>query len=161
MDGITVKVDGLENIRRALLELPPAIARKHLAKAVAHGAGIVVDAAKLAAPVYTGPVIKGHPPPGTLKKSIKKFYARRRSSRTAICYYVGVVHGKSQQNKKTKDGTVNVDAYYWRFVEFGTLNMPPRPFMRPAFQSSWQTSLDVIRTTLADGLQVETRLLKK
>ncbi|EFF2220359.1 hypothetical protein B9S95_004306 [Escherichia coli] len=25
------------------------------------------------------------------------------------------------------------NAFYWRFVEMGTVNMPPHPFVRPAF----------------------------
>ncbi|EIP2331113.1 HK97 gp10 family phage protein, partial [Escherichia coli] len=35
------------------------------------------------------------------------------------------------------DNTMKVDnprnAFYWRFVEMGTVNMPPHPFVRPAF----------------------------
>jgi HK97 gp10 family phage protein len=29
-------------------------------------------------------------------------------------------------------GITDADAYYWRFVEFGTINMAARPFFRPA-----------------------------
>ncbi len=35
------------------------------------------------------------------------------------------------------DNTMKADnprnAFYWRFVEMGTVNMPPHPFVRPAF----------------------------
>ena len=33
-------------------------------------------------------------------------------------------------------------AYFWRFIEFGTSKMNMRPFMRPAFESAKQAALD-------------------
>lgn len=45
-------------------------------------------------------------------------------------------------NARSDDGSVAVSvgpaptAYYGRFVEFGTINMSARPFLRPAFDST-------------------------
>jgi HK97 gp10 family phage protein len=48
-------------------------------------------------------------------------------------YVVGVRHGKkrSKQQKADED-----DPWYWWFHEFGTVKMPARPFITPAFESA-------------------------
>lgn len=35
--------------------------------------------------------------------------------------------------------------YYWRFVEFGTVNKPARPFFRPAAEAEQETFVERIR----------------
>ncbi len=48
------------------------------------------------------------------------------------CAYPGV-----NPDTGNSDNTMKADnprnAFYWRFVEMGTVNMPPHPFVRPAF----------------------------
>lgn len=40
--------------------------------------------------------------------------------------------GNSDNSMKANDRR---NAFYWRFVEMGTVNMPPHPFVRPAFDT--------------------------
>ena len=46
----------------------------------------------------------------------------------------GTAIGKVQITGKDKDGMSNAQKSLW--IEFGTKNMPPRPFVRPAVKSS-------------------------
>lgn len=39
-------------------------------------------------------------------------------------------------------------AFYWRFLEFGTVKMPARPFMRPAFDARREDALNKMREVL-------------
>jgi HK97 gp10 family phage protein len=47
------------------------------------------------------------------------------------------------------------DAFYWRFLEFGTVKMAARPFMRPAFDVSSQQALSLITNKLAAEVEKE------
>jgi len=51
----------------------------------------------------------------------------------------------------------DVDAYYWRFVEFGTAKMAARPFMRPAFEAKKGDALEAIKGRLADRIKTYER----
>lgn len=42
----------------------------------------------------------------------------------------------------------NTDVYYWRFLEFGTVNSPAKPFLRPALYNN----IDGITTEFVDRL---------
>lgn len=41
--------------------------------------------------------------------------------------------GNSDNSMKASDPR---NAFYWRFVELGTINMPAHPFIRPAFDTT-------------------------
>ena len=53
--------------------------------------------------------------------------------------------------KKNAEG----DAFYWRFVEFGTSKMSARPFIRPAFESMKQTALAAMKKRFGQKLSEE------
>jgi HK97 gp10 family phage protein len=149
----TVKVEGLAELHRKLLELPARIERNVVRRAVYAGAAVIRDDMRERAPIYTGEVSEGHPPPGTLKKSIYVKYIPEKSRGGRTVYYVGVRHGKSRQHVGKKD--INRDAYYFRFIEFGTEKMAAQPFMRPAFDSKQGAALGAIKDTLASGISDE------
>lgn len=149
MSSVTIHVDGLRELERKLLDLPDKVNRRVLAKAVSNGAALVRDEMRTLAPLYTGPVSTGHPPPGTLKKAV--FMSHSRTSHLGYeAFVVGVRHGKQRQH--VGKGDKNMDAYYFRFVEFGTVKMPARPFMRPAFDHKKAAALEAIKTGLAEGI---------
>jgi HK97 gp10 family phage protein len=50
------------------------------------------------------------------------------------------------------------DFYYWKFVEFGTSKMPPRSFMRAAFEANKDALVNIAREKLAAGVA---RIVKK
>lgn len=156
----TVTITGLKELSDALKELPNRIARNALRQSVYAGAKVIRDEAKTKAPVYTGPVSAGHPPPGTLKRSIIMKQIPEKSSLVQQTFYVAVRHGKKYQ-RQGKKGTLSQDAFYWRFIEFGTVKMPARPFMRPAFESKKQLAVDAIKARLATRIEEEANKLAR
>lgn len=148
--SVTVHIEGLAELQRRLLELPARVERHVVHKAVAAGGRLIRDEARARAPVYTGDVAKGHPPPGTLKRAIWTKYIPERSKNGLTTYFVGVLHGKKMQKRGKKQ--VNLDAYYWWFVEFGTVKMPAHPFMRPAFDARESAAANAIIDELRQGI---------
>lgn len=69
-------------------------------------------------PATTGASVWTARKPGTLKSSIR----------------VTRLHGDPKQNIRVYAG--NFLAYYARFVEYGTVKMKAKPFLRPAFNSA-------------------------
>lgn len=49
-------------------------------------------------------------------------------------------------------GLISKDAYYWRFVEFGTVRIPARPFFRPAAEAEADP---YVRAMAAIGPRIE------
>lgn len=179
MSAITVQVQGLPELQRALANLSAKIERRYVYVATAAAAGVVKNAVIAAAPVYHGEVSDGHPPPGTLKRAISIGRARG-LGRGVVGYYVYVKSGKKEALKKK--GT---DAYYWRWVEFGHYAtgrrrlknrargkatsfaryietgsvhyVPPNPFMRSAFDANWRAALDRFTDKLGSQLRTDLR----
>ncbi len=83
----------------------PAVVRTHASSAVAASSFAIAQSARALAPVATG----------TLRANII-------SSRV-----VGGLTGSV--------GLASKEAFYWRFVEYGTVNAPARPFFRPAAET--------------------------
>lgn len=152
-----VNISGLRELQAALKELPDRVAKNALRASVYAGAKIVRDDAKQRAPIFTGPVSQGHPPPGTLKKAVIMKQIPEQSGKFRQTFYVAVRHGKKYQKVGKKE--INRDAFYWRFVEFGTANMAARPFMRPAFESQKLAAVEAIKAKLADRIEEEAQKL--
>lgn len=151
-------VKGLRELSDALRQLPDRIARNALRQSVAAGAAVIRKDAQSRAPVASPPLPSGAPPPGTLKRSVVTRYARELSNQVSQTYTVGVRHGKKYR-KQGKKGTLSQDAYYWRWVEFGTVKMRARPFLRPAFEANKQLAVQVIAQYLAKRIPEEAATL--
>lgn len=106
-------VTGLEEVRQTLGELAPRVATNLMRTVVQDIASSIAKEAKAAAPVRSG----------GLKKAIKA--QRRRSSRD---------NPQSQVKANAKNTDKGVDAFYWKFIEFGTRKMQARPFIAPIKQ---------------------------
>jgi len=132
-DGISMHIDGLQELERKLIEMGPKLARNGLRAAVSAGARVVTAEAKVRVPVDSG----------TMRRAIYSKQIREESGDSQQTFYVGVRHGKKEQKK-------NRDAYYFPFVEFGTEKMAARPFMRPAFESTKEKSVGAIKDKLAE-----------
>jgi HK97 gp10 family phage protein len=100
---------------RRALASAPELARVHASSAVATSTFAVAQRARSLVPVDTG----------TLKASID-------TSRT-----VSGLTGRV--------GLSGNDAFYWRFVEYGTVKMPARPFFRTAAELERNAFIDRFR----------------
>ena len=156
----SVQVQGLDQLAKALRELPQRVARNGLRAAVYAGAKVIRDEAKLHAPVATGNLGANQPPPGTLKRSVIMKQIPELSGAQKQTFYVTVRHGKTYR-KQAKKGNLSQDAWYWRFVEFGTVKMSARPFLRPAFDMKKHEAVTAIKTRLAQRIEQAAQELKK
>ncbi len=142
---VNIQIDGLAELKARLARLPQAIQTKIAKGMVATGAAVFKDEAIRLAPEYTGTVQAGHPPPGTLKKAIYQQRLKEESVGTREAWRVSVYRGKEDK----KNG---VDAYYAAMVEYGTVNMAARPYMRPAFELQRENAARVMGTYLTVAL---------
>jgi HK97 gp10 family phage protein len=150
-----MNVAGLKELQDSLKQLPDNIARNVLRGSVNAGASVIANEAKAKAPVYTGPVSEGHPPPGTLKRSIVQKQIKELSNLLQQTFFVTVRRGKKYQ-KQGKGGNLSQDAFYAAWVEWGTAKMmPARPFMRPAFESKKEAAVEAIKDYLAKRIPLE------
>lgn len=102
-----------------------------LRQAAIAGARVIFDEVKLRAPVGdTTYERKGSPHiPGTLKNSIIIAYDKEVSLEGKIASYIV---------------TWSKDAFYGRFLEYGTSKMAAQPFLRPSHDAKKQTAADAV-----------------
>lgn len=150
-------VQGLDGLLDALKALPPEIASKNggpARAALAKAAKIIRDDARLRVPVDTG--------------AVKANIVMKRDSRPDRFgvnerYTVGVRGGSlstySNTKRNRRKGVVGKKyekqstTFYWRFLEFGTVRAPARPFLRPAFESNHAKAMTAIVETMAKGIE--------
>jgi HK97 gp10 family phage protein len=130
MAGEVVRIEGLDELKRKLAEVPKAMRKRVLRNALAAGAREVRDVAKRNAPVMTlGTSLKApYRKPGTVKQAIRVRTSKADRRAGDVGVFVNVRPAKSgQRGAKTPN-----DPFYWRFLEFGTRKMPARPFLQRA-----------------------------
>ena len=98
---------------------------------------VLRDATRSGAEVFRQEIVDNAPErTGKLKKNVVVVTqkARRRGDISSGVHIRGVNPrtGNSDNTMKTGDPR---NAFYWRFVELGTSNMPAHPFVRPAFDT--------------------------
>jgi HK97 gp10 family phage protein len=155
-----VKVEGLAELAKALRELPDRVAKNGLRVSVYAGAKVIRDEARLRAPKATESLGPNQPPPGTLKRSVIMKHIPELSSLTRQTFFVTVRHGKKYRNQGKK-GNLSQDAWYWRFVEFGTRKMRARPFLRPALESKRHDAVQAMKERLAERVELEAKNLNR
>jgi len=139
-EALDMKVEGLKELADKLRGMGPDLSRNVLRAAVRAGAATVRAEAMNMVPQDTG----------RLRRAIYLKHIREKSSPHQQTFYVSVRAGKRYRKR-------DVDAYYWRFVEFGTAKMAARPFMRPAFEAKKGDALEAIKGRLADRIKTYER----
>lgn len=162
----TMTVSGLADLEEALLELGNSVAGTALYNALMQAAIPIQDTAIAMAPQSTKPryrykrrgkkargkAVDGQSAsstttervleqPGNLRKNIarKRLKGRKYASVTGGEAYVGV----SWQG----------NAFYGRFLEFGTAKMAARPFLRPAFDARSGEALGIFMDRLQQNIE--------
>lgn len=127
VDGVELKFTNLPDVINAMRNLESGVQRRVVRRATAKGARVIRDAVIINAKRLDDP---------KTARDISKNVAISWSSRLARqegggAYRVGIRGGaKDPLGKKT--GAKGGDTFYWRFLEFGTVHMRARPFIRPA-----------------------------
>lgn len=123
-----MKFDGGMELAKALEQISERVSRKFIREAL-------VEAAEPCRKTMSQLAPRGTDGGVTLRNEIVTAPARGQDSKE-IAVAVGMT----------------VRAFYGSFLEFGTAHITPRPFMRPAFDQTWQRSLQILSADLWTSL---------
>lgn len=115
---IFVKVSGVEDVKRALRELPPKLRKRALLNALRAGARVFRDEARRLTPVASVPVRRKGVvirQPGTVRKAITVRTSKLARRNGDLGVYVNVRPAKGGKRGKYSP----TDPFYWRWLEFG------------------------------------------
>lgn len=143
-----MEVSGLAELGRSLRELETELAVKLLRASTSVAAATIRKEAEARAPFRTG----------TTRRAIYIYRDSKNSGRYQQVFLVGVRMGKRFQQLTIKTGkrkgeTINADAYYAKFLEYGTRRMAKRPFMRPAFDNKREAAVEGFKKRMVAGLK--------
>ena len=128
---VDFKIEGLKDLEKELLRIEKSVARKTLRGALSDALKPSQKRAKQLVPVDTH----------NLRRSIKRsswFHQRR-----------GAI-AKLRAGGKVRGGG---DPFYARMVEFGTVKMQAKPFMRPAFYGHERETIDIFKRRVLERMK--------
>jgi len=171
-DFARITVTGIDGLKEKLRAMDEELREKALRAATFAGAQVICNQAITNAPEYTGEVSQGHPPPGTLKKSIIVKRIEEKCGDYRQTYYITVRRGEK--------GTSS-DAFYAHMVEYGHFArgpgqalkgsarnkaaqrvalaasgakfIPAQPFLRTAFEAKKEDAIRAIENKLSERLK--------
>ena len=172
MTVVTVKVDGLRDLERALAEMKKTTAKSTSIRALKKAAKPIADHAEGSAPRRSGKLAASI---GVTTKKPRNYeagniaYNQTMKDGGSAKAAVAAMRAARRANPATfaeifitpgaKRGNPLRQAI---FQEFGTVNHPPQPYMRPAFDAKKMPALETIRTELAVEIEkTRARLAKK
>lgn len=145
--GVTVELFNAKELGKAFLALPYSIQRKVLRAALKKSIEVIEQTAKALVPVD-----KGH-----LRDSIKAKVSIRKGRVKAT-----LIAGSTKASRQAKKRDPNSpDPFYVRFVELGTVDQKPQPFLQPAFEQHKNKSLERVQTALKAAVEKELKKVPK
>lgn len=138
---------------RRLRDVPIALRKKVLLRALRKGAQIISRDAKAGAPVLKKPA--PFRKPGTVKKaiSVRTSKVARKSGDVGVFVGVKPLRG-ARQKKLGRAGAKNPnDPYYWRFLEFDTRRGPGKKFLTRAASDKASAALDAAIAEVAPAIE--------
>lgn len=164
----TMRLEGFKELDDALKELPRATGRNCIRRALGRAAAPIVAEAKAMAPARPGS--------GKLKEAIiftKVKFTGGNAGKQAFAEAMRAGRTREEAVDALKEanlaaaeeaggavpisgiGKVAIDykiAWYAHFVEYGTIKMTPKPFLRPAWEQGKYQAAEAIRDTLKDEI---------
>lgn len=134
-----VYLEGLDELEATLQDLLPREAKALLQAATLKIAEKVRDNMKARAPVLRDPHSRRRIP-GTLRNAIIAAKATRTKMPASD---VRIMQGKGQP----------LDAFYWKFLEFGTRKMSAQPFAVPSVEAERSSIPSVFRREVGEKLE--------
>ncbi|EAA1838749.1 hypothetical protein DRY65_19625 [Salmonella enterica subsp. enterica serovar Halle] len=126
---------GMNDIAKDLELLSRAENNKVLRDATRAGAEVLKEEVIVRAPERTG----------KLKKNVVVVTPKsRHRGEISSGVHIRGVNPRTGNSDNTMKANNPRNAFYWRFVEMGTVNMPPHPFIRPAFDVRQEQAMEVV-----------------
>lgn len=151
---LQTQLTGFKELGAKLQELAADVAEKELRSATLAATSVVRKRVRDNA--FANFVLRT----GTLDRAIFNKYVKAASDgRWGQTYVIGVRQGRRFALKragKAVRGT-GKDAYYWWMLEFGTVKMHARPFVRPALPAEQARAIEAMRKRLASGVEKRAR----
>lgn len=171
----TIRITGLQELNQALVKLAADVQTKYLRGAVAAGARVIRDAAVRNVPVRSGKLRRA-----IYSKWIREASGQERQLFLVSVRRGKQFQSRTRQTKRGKTVTTkDNDAYYWTWIEFGHVAagperirggsarrerarqslrtagrfVPPRPFLRPAFEANKTAAIEAVREELAKRIR--------
>lgn len=157
--GMKFDLKGVDELIQRLQKTQLEVVEKVAPRALKKAAGVVAIEARRRATLIDDP----NSPESIAKNITVQKTGKRRTPQDTIKYRVGVKGGsksyadttenkrmgrvgKSYKTDGDKDNPGG-DTWYWRLIEFGTVKMPAKPFMRPAIAAKEQEAAAVFIST--------------
>jgi HK97 gp10 family phage protein len=156
--SVTVKVEGLQQLGEAMRELTEKMNKSIMRSAVRASTKPILTAARSKVSVDTG----------ALKESIQIRRSRRDSHPGYEQWIVGVfkISGGRYANTKAnvrsgrvgKEFFIDPPTHYGTFIEYGTVKMSPKPYLRPAFDEQKYKAVEIMKEKIKDGIEKANKL---
>lgn len=188
-DFVSVRIDGLAELREACKQLPKNIENNIMRGALRAGGKVIADEARRRVPVRSGQLqasirVSVRPAPQGITASVKA------GDRFRVFKGKGTATKAPYRTKRAGGGFDYHAPFYAHFVEFGTkphiikpkrgkrlafvvaskvVAVPivrhpgtkPRPFLGPAFDAKWREALEVMEGYIAKRLPIEAEKLNR
>ena len=142
---IDIEVKGLKEVEQFLKTLPDEVSRKMLYGALMGGAKPIMHQAKQN-------VVANFGNSARFTHTLEESLVRGRTRKTGLAARVDVKIRKGKvKDRMVKAGVIKPhgdDAFYGRFLEFGTSKMPAYPFLKPAADAKAGESIKRFNGTL-------------
>jgi HK97 gp10 family phage protein len=155
-DNLTVKISGMDDLKRVLSEIPEQMRKKVILGALRKAARVPLQIARREVPIMSAASAAKNPyrTAGLLRKRLTVRVSKESRKAGNLGVFINIkpaagakysttstrILGAKIRNrtlKKSSDRGAKSpnDPYYWRFVEFGTSKMAAKPFLKPAGDS--------------------------
>lgn len=175
-DGLTVTgITGLDEVLRRLDQIPYALATQVAREGLEEAGEIIQKAAESSAPRRSGELAEdiivsvrvtgdlrgnmvrvgpGYPGPG-LKTRKRGRYAGQQDSSSSPGIYGGFVergHGMAGYSWRSRFGSAKQRRRTGRQIELGSHDVPPHPWLKPAFDSSKEEAVQALLDRTKEAL---------
>lgn len=141
-DGVTLKLDGIDELKRALATLPAKMRARAIRSALRDAAKVIQRDARGRAPVLAVPTPRRRP--GTIRRriSVRNSKVARQRGDEGVFVSVKPLRGAETKRLGRRGASNPNDPFYWHFQEFGwkprgkaTKAVPGKRFLTAAAQS--------------------------
>lgn len=137
---------------KKIRQLPVRLGNNAGRRALRKGANVIRDAARINARAIDDPETREQ----IFKNVSVSGGGRRRERRMGgPMMRVGIRGGARHRKGDRLDGLPGGNTTHWRWVEFGTSQVPARPFMRPAMNEKANAALSAVAADLPKQLDKE------